>query len=92
MESQEIRGRKAQSLAVNPATHDIMAAQVSFENVHDAEVLPTLLNPLLHKLGRIYADGAYDSKSNHPLIARKGATACIAPRKNAGLWEKGHLW
>ncbi|MNG08091.1 hypothetical protein D3C84_914270 [compost metagenome] len=33
-------------LAVDPATHDIVAAEVSLENVHDAEVLPTLLNPL----------------------------------------------
>ncbi|MGQ4658901.1 MULTISPECIES: hypothetical protein [Aeromonas] len=27
-------------------THDIVTAEVSLENVHDAEVLPTLLNPL----------------------------------------------
>jgi hypothetical protein len=67
-----------------------VAAEVSLENVHDAEVLPTLLNPLRRKLGRVYADGAYDSKASHRLIARKGATACIPPRKNAGLWEKGH--
>ena len=71
-------------------THDIVAAEVSLENIHDAEVLPTLLNPLRRKLGRVYADGAYDSKASHRLIARKGATACIPPRKNAGLWEKGH--
>ena len=30
-------------LAVDPVTHDIVAAEVSMENVHDAEVLPTLL-------------------------------------------------
>ncbi|MGI3173857.1 IS5 family transposase [Aeromonas veronii] len=77
-------------LAVDPATHDVVAAEVSLENVHDAEVLPTLLNPLRRKLGRVYADGAYDSKASHQLISRKGATACIPPRKNAGLWKKGH--
>ncbi|MNO70770.1 Transposase DDE domain protein [compost metagenome] len=77
-------------LAVDPATHDIVAAEVSLENVHDAEVLPTLLNPLRRKLGRVYADGAYDNKASHQLIAHKGATACIPPRKNAGLWKKGH--
>ncbi len=77
-------------LAVNPVTHDIVAAEVSLENVHDAEVLPTLLNPLRRKLRRVYADGAYDSKASHQLISRKGATACIPPRKNAGLWKKGH--
>ncbi len=55
-------------LAVNPVTHDIVAAEVSLENVHDAEVLPTLLNPLRRKLGRVYADGAYDSKASHQLV------------------------
>ena len=39
-------------LAVDPVTHDIVAAEVSLENVHDAEVLPTLLNPLLSLLHR----------------------------------------
>lgn len=77
-------------LAVDPVTHYIVAAEVSLENVHDAEMLPTLLNPLRRKLGRVYADVAYDSKASHRLIARKGATACIPPRKNAGLWKKGH--
>ncbi len=45
----------------DPVTHDIVAMEVSLENIHDAEVLPTLLNPLRRKLGRVYADGAYDS-------------------------------
>lgn len=77
-------------LAVDPATRDIVAAEISQENVHDAEALPTLLNPLQRKLGRVYADGADDSKASHQLIVRKGAAAYIPPRKNAGLWEKGH--
>ncbi len=42
------------------------------------------------KLGRVYADDAYASKASHQLISHKGATACIPPRKNAGLWKKGH--
>jgi hypothetical protein len=47
--------------------------------------------PIWRNLGTIYADGAYDSKASHQHILRKGATACIPPRKSAGLWEKGHL-
>ncbi len=77
-------------LAVDPATHDIVAAKISQENAHDVEVLPTLLSPLRSKLGRVYAHGAYDSKASHQLISRKRVTACIPPRKNAGLWKKGH--
>ncbi|WP_405055159.1 transposase [Aeromonas veronii] len=48
-------------LVVDPATHNIVAAEVSLENVHDAEELPTLLNPLRRKLGRVYEDDAYDT-------------------------------
>lgn len=55
-------------LAIDPATHNIVAAGVSLENVHDVEVLPTLLNSLLCKMGRIYADGACDSKASYQLI------------------------
>ena len=42
-------------------------------------MLPTLLNPLRRKLGRVYADGAYDSKANHQLIVYQGAAAYIPP-------------
>ncbi|MGL5037205.1 MAG: IS5 family transposase [Aeromonas sp.] len=72
------------------ATQGLLDSLFELMNVHDAEVLPTLLNLLRRKLGRVYADGAYDSKASHRLIARKGSTACIPPRKNAGLWKKGH--
>ncbi len=44
-------------LVVDPVTHDIVAAEVSLEHVHDAEVLPNLLTPLARKLGSVYADG-----------------------------------
>ena len=65
---QETRPREAPAwrklhLAVDPVSRDIVAAEVSLENVHDAEVLPTLLNPLRRQLGTVYADGAYDAKA-----------------------------
>ncbi len=72
-------------LAVDPASHDIVATEVSLENVHDAEVLPTLLNPLHHTLGTVYADGAYDARACHELIRRKGGIACIPPRNDTVL-------
>ncbi len=71
-------------LAVDLVTNDIVAAEVSLENVH----VPTLLNPLRCKPGRVYADRAYDSKASHQLITRKEATVCIPPLKSAGLWKK----
>ncbi len=55
MEGQKTRRRKRRvwrklHLAIDPVIHDIVAAEISLENVHDADVLPTLLTPLLCKL------------------------------------------
>ena len=61
-----------------------MAAEVSLDNFHATEMLPTLLNPLQRKLGRVHADGAYDSKTSHQLIAVKRARACTPPCNKAG--------
>ncbi len=79
-------------LAVDPVPHDIVTAEVSLENVKDAKVLPTLLNPLRRKLGRVYADGAYDSKgaleedigASPPLAGRDGnvSVQAVAGGKN----------
>lgn len=90
MEGQKTRCRETASLAQvasggRPGDSRYRGAEVSLENVHDAEVLATLLNPLRRKLGRVYADSAYDSKTIHQLIPNKVATACIPPRKNVGL-------
>jgi hypothetical protein len=38
----------------------------------------------------VYVDGTDDSRTSHQLIARRGATTGIPPRKTAGLWVKGH--
>ncbi len=76
-------------LAVDPVTHDILAAEVSLENVHDADVLPTLLNRLRRKLVHVYADGAYDSKASHQLISRKGAsTVLVMCKEGLAHWKK----
>ncbi len=84
----EVRKRSAEkrrvwckfSLAVDTATHDIVAAEVSLENVYDAEVLPTLLTPLLCMLGRINAD---DCKACNQLIEHKGLrpVSCLEERE-----------
>lgn len=77
-------------LAVDTATHAVVAAEVSLETVADNEVLPTLLNPLRCKIKQVSADGAYDTKACHALLQKKGAKATIPPRKNAAMWEEGH--
>ena len=77
-------------LAVDAATHAIVAAEVSLETVGDNEVLPTLLNPLRRKIEQVSGDGAYDTRACDALLKNKGIKATIPPRKNAALWEDGH--
>lgn len=38
-----------------------------------SRLMLTVLNLLRRKLRKIYADGTYDSKASHLLVARKGA-------------------
>ncbi|WP_421264059.1 IS5 family transposase [Aeromonas veronii] len=77
-------------LAVEPATDDIVAAEVSLENVHDAEVMPTLLNPRRRKLGRVYADGAYDAKPVISLSCAKERVPVLRLARTLDSGKKGH--
>ena len=77
-------------IAVDADTHQVIAAEVSLDNVTDPKVLPVLLNPLRRKIRQVSADGAYDTRNCYQTIARKKAKATIPPRKNAGIWEGAH--
>ena len=75
-------------LAVDAATHAIVAAEVSPETVGDNEVLPTLLNPLRRKIEQVSADGAYDTRVLLCPTTKKGVKATIPPRKECGILEE----
>ena len=75
---------------MDAATHAIVAAESSLENIGDNEVLPTQLNPLLHKIEQVRGDGVYDTRTCDALLKNKGIKATIPPHKNAALWEDGH--
>ena len=77
-------------MSIYAATHAIVAAESSLENIADNEVLPTLLNPLRRDIEQVSGDGAYDTRECHALLKKKGIKATIPPRKNAALWEDGH--
>lgn len=62
-------------LAVDARTHEVIAAEVSLENVADNEVLPTLLNPLRRQLHHVSGDDAYDTRECHQLLLKKGSKA-----------------
>lgn len=72
-------------LGVDEATGEVLAHELTQSNVHDAPVLPALLEQIEAPLQQVSADKAYDSYNCHRAILAKGATPAIPPRKGAAI-------
>ena len=79
-------------LGMDEETLEIRAVGVTTSNVGDAPMLPDLLKqiPPDQEIATLTADGAYDTRRCHNVIAARGAEAIIPPRKNAQLWKADH--
>ena len=77
-------------LAVDEATLEVRAVEITGSHVGDAPVLPDLLGqvPEGEAIGSVTADGAYDTRDCHDAIAGRGADAVIPPRRNAKPWKR----
>ena len=77
-------------LAVDEATLEVRAVEITGSGVGDAPMLPGLLSqiPEGEPIASVTADGAYDSRACHDAIADRGAEAIIPPRRNAKPWKK----
>jgi hypothetical protein len=76
-------------LGIDEETLEVRAVEVTGSHIGDAPVLPDLLNqiPADQQIGSVTADGAYDTRKCHDVIADRGAHAVIPPRKNAKPWK-----
>jgi len=74
-------------VAVDEATQEIVATLATTNNVGDGEVLPNLLDQVPEPIAQVSADGSYDTRACHEVIAQRQATAAIPPRENAQPWE-----
>ncbi|UWS77820.1 IS5 family transposase [Phaeobacter sp. G2] len=76
-------------IGIDEETLEVRAVEVTTSNIGDAPMLPELLNqiPPDQDLGSLTADGAYDTRRCHDVIAARGAHAVIPPRKNAKPWK-----
>lgn len=76
-------------IGIDEETLEICAIKVTNSGIGDAPMLPDLLNqiPADHDLGSVTADGAYDMRKCHGVIATRNAHAVIPPRKNAKMWK-----
>lgn len=77
-------------LGIDAETLEIRAIEVTGAGVGDAPMLPELLEQIAddQPIGRISADGAYDTRACHEAIAARNAIAVIPTRRNGRLWKE----
>ena len=82
------------TVGMDEETLEIRAVGVTTSNVGDAPMLPDLLEqiPPDQDIATVTADGAYDTRRCHNVIAARGAAAIIPPRKNAQLGVTALKW
>ena len=73
--------------AVNTVTHEVVAMEISTDDMHDVKALPWLVEGAERnvRVARLYGDGAYDSGEVYDLLEAKGIEPVIKPRRNSRL-------
>src|SRR5680860_825074 len=76
-------------IGIDEQTLEIRAIEVTGSNIGDAPMLPELLGQIApdQEIGRVTADGAYDTRKCYDAIVDRNAHAVIPPRKNAKPWK-----
>ncbi len=77
-------------LGIDADTLAVRAIEVSGSRVGDAPMLPELLAqiPPEESIGKVTADGAYDTRACHAAIAARQACAVIPVRRNGRPWKE----
>jgi hypothetical protein len=79
-------------VAIDPKTQELILTDVTDNDTHDSRMLPSLLRKIRGRLGRVYADGAYDTKTCYEAIMKRGGCPLIPPRKTARIWKGSEIW
>lgn len=77
-------------LGIDAETLEIRAIEVTGAGVGDAPMLPELLAQISddQPIGKVSADGAYDTRACHAAIATRNAIAVIPTRRNGRPWKE----
>ena len=72
------------------ATGDIRAMEFTPSQTGNSPVLPDLLAqiPSEQPIGTVPADGAYNTRKCHSVIADRGGTSIIPIRRNGRAWKR----
>lgn len=71
-------------LAVDASTYEVICADLSLNNVTEAEAFPALIRQNHRKIRSVAAGGAYDTRRCHDELRRKKISTLIPTRKGAG--------
>ncbi len=74
-------------VSVDPATHEVVAMELTEANHHDSLAVPALMEGI-ENLGKVYGDGAYPTKKSLDAIAKAGGFAVIPPRTGTCIVRK----
>ncbi len=77
--------------AIDPKTKQVVSMDVTREDVHDGTKLKKLVKQASNNVGvgKVIADGAYDSRRNFRFLADNDIEPVIKVRKNASLHVRG---
>ena len=73
-------------LAIDEATNDIHAVELTTNAVSDAEMLKPLLDDIEQSVAKVGADGAYDQLKVYQELETRQIQPLIPPRVNAVIW------
>lgn len=85
------RGFIKMHIAVDKESKEIVAMKVTKEHVHDNRRLIPLVKQAMKNasIGKVIADGAYDSRNNFRFLSDNNIEPVIKVRKNASLHARG---
>ncbi|MCI0332899.1 MAG: IS5 family transposase [Planctomycetes bacterium] len=77
-------------LAVDPATHEVVAEMLTDNGQHDADQVEPLLDQIEGEVQTFYGDGAYDQWKVYDTLQENSIWSIIPPRKNAKIKQHGN--
>jgi len=75
-------------LMIDPATHQIIAELLTGNDVHDSQVVKTLLDETENDIERFYGDGAYDPWEVRDELEKRNIEQVIPPREDAAMQNR----
>jgi hypothetical protein len=77
-------------IGIDPKTGEIIAEQLTGNDIHDAEPVEAMIDQVNEPIERFFGDGAYDQRKVYDVLNLEAVEPIIPPRRNAKLWQHGN--